>query len=665
MSLSSPRPPFRLRVPAIAASIALLVSGVSLTTGAAAFAEDGSSTPQTVQQEGGTAETGPETSGSGSEGDEADGAPTGSAEEGAAGDGTTAQGDASGENAPDEAASTNEAGTAEDPDPARPASDEPALESASPAYDALITGATTRNEAEPNDDRAKANSLPIGDTMRGTMKDRWEEDFYRITPSQDGRIKINFTFPTSVSGDAYGLEVLDSKGSRYYYFDLNGADAGGSRIAGTATFVPAGTAYIRISANYHDAVVGKQYSLRVDHTAGYVETEFNDDRATADPLAFGKTILGTSGDRWDEDFFVLNSSRSGSGTLNFTFPSSVSGDAYEVQLLDANGNQIHDFDLNSSHANGQKLQQLSLPFPAGQFFIRVSPNYHDAVVGKEYRLTFGQRLSPATPTISGALKPGSTLTAKPGTWGPAPVSLAYQWNRDGKAVAGATKSTYVLTAEDVGRSITVTVTGSKSGYTSASRTSAKKAIPTTFIDVPRNHKFYSEIQWMYDSGATTGIKTSRGLAYQPKADVTREAMAAFLYRQKAPGSYRPTGQHFADVPKNHKFYRQIEWMYDSGLSTGSMKNGKRVYNPKAGVSREAMAAFLYRLQGPENGAAPSTAPFVDVPQNHKFAKEIAWMRTTGLSTGNSTPSGKAYLPKDTVSREAMAAFLYRASRLRG
>ena len=42
------------------------------------------------------------------------------------------------------------------------------------------------------------------------------------------------------------------------------------------------------------------------------------------------------------------------------------------------------------------------------------------------------------PTIKGKAKVGKTLTALPGTWGPAPVTFTYQWLRNGKPIAGAT-----------------------------------------------------------------------------------------------------------------------------------------------------------------------------------------------------------------------------------
>ncbi|MFM6851773.1 MAG: hypothetical protein ACKOVB_21980 [Terrabacter sp.] len=81
-------------------------------------------------------------------------------------------------------------------------------------------------------------------------------------------------------------------------------------------------------------------------------------------------------------------------------------------------------------------------------------------------------LTAPTPTISGTKAVGYTLTAVPGTWGPAPVTLAYQWYRSGVAVTGATASTYALTTTDQAKTMTVRVTGTKAGYATAARTSA-------------------------------------------------------------------------------------------------------------------------------------------------------------------------------------------------
>jgi surface antigen len=76
------------------------------------------------------------------------------------------------------------------------------------------------------------------------------------------------------------------------------------------------------------------------------------------------------------------------------------------------------------------------------------------------------------PTITGTAKVGQTLTAKTGSWAPAPVTLAFQWSRNGKPVANATKSTYVITSADKGAAVSVVVTGTKAAYTSVAKVSA-------------------------------------------------------------------------------------------------------------------------------------------------------------------------------------------------
>ena len=88
------------------------------------------------------------------------------------------------------------------------------------------------------------------------------------------------------------------------------------------------------------------------------------------------------------------------------------------------------------------------------------------------------KLTTSTPTISGSPRVGNTLTAKPGKWGPKPVSFSYQWLRSGVPIAGATKDHYRVVQADAGTTLTVSVTGSKKGYASATVTSAPSAVVT-------------------------------------------------------------------------------------------------------------------------------------------------------------------------------------------
>lgn len=74
------------------------------------------------------------------------------------------------------------------------------------------------------------------------------------------------------------------------------------------------------------------------------------------------------------------------------------------------------------------------------------------------------------PGIGGSPQVGRTLTAVPGTWVPEGAHLGYQWFSASTAVPDATGATYVVRAEDIGRSIKVRVTATKDGV-ATSRTS--------------------------------------------------------------------------------------------------------------------------------------------------------------------------------------------------
>ena len=83
-----------------------------------------------------------------------------------------------------------------------------------------------------------------------------------------------------------------------------------------------------------------------------------------------------------------------------------------------------------------------------------------------------------TPTISGTPAAGQVLTAVPGTWSPT-ATLSYQWLRNGSAIGGATASTYTVTQSDAVQNLSVTVTGSASGFATTPKTSASVAVAAT------------------------------------------------------------------------------------------------------------------------------------------------------------------------------------------
>ncbi len=69
------------------------------------------------------------------------------------------------------------------------------------------------------------------------------------------------------------------------------------------------------------------------------------------------------------------------------------------------------------------------------------------------------------PVISGAAQVGATLTATAGTWAPAPAGVEYYWFRDDEEwIESATGATYVPTAADLGKKLTVLVAVNGEGY---------------------------------------------------------------------------------------------------------------------------------------------------------------------------------------------------------
>jgi secreted trypsin-like serine protease len=84
--------------------------------------------------------------------------------------------------------------------------------------------------------------------------------------------------------------------------------------------------------------------------------------------------------------------------------------------------------------------------------------------------------NPPTPTISGTFRVGSILTARPGSWSPAP-SFRYQWLRNGTPIGSpGTASTYKLTAADLNSTISVRVEASRTNYQPSGQTSGESAL---------------------------------------------------------------------------------------------------------------------------------------------------------------------------------------------
>lgn len=77
---------------------------------------------------------------------------------------------------------------------------------------------------------------------------------------------------------------------------------------------------------------------------------------------------------------------------------------------------------------------------------------------REAGMAPGAPVNLTKPVISGSPVVGATLTASTGTWTGSPTSYSYQWKENGVNIPDATNSSFVLTVNQAGDAITVTVT---------------------------------------------------------------------------------------------------------------------------------------------------------------------------------------------------------------
>gem|GEM_PF-1361572 len=180
--------------------------------------------------------------------------------------------------------------------------------------------------------------------------------------------------------------------------------------------------------------------------------------------------------------------------------------------------------------------------------------------------------------------------------------------------------------------------------------------PGPFSDVPDSHAFCGAIVWMANDGITQGYADG---SFKPTGAVTRQAMAAFLYRLDHPEGGAPPAceaKPLPDVPADSPFCGAIAWMVGEGI-TGGYADG--TFRPTAAITRQAMASFLFKLEFGGGAPVPPCvlpAPFADVPVAHPFCGQIDWMAGEGIAGGYADGTFK---PSAVITRQAMAAFLQR------
>ena len=135
-------------------------------------------------------------------------------------------------------------------------------------------------------------------------------------------------------------------------------------------------------------------------------------------------------------------------------------------------------------------------------------------------LTGAYKSDPCLPSLTNATAPlitgtgvvGKTLAINKGAWD-AGVTFTYQWKLDGANINGATAATYKPIASQVGKTITVVLTGTKAGYRTEVKNSSNNVVveaapvpPVVKAPTTVTIGGFAGNSWWAPSGFTVGIK---------------------------------------------------------------------------------------------------------------------------------------------------------------
>ncbi len=184
---------------------------------------------------------------------------------------------------------------------------------------------------------------------------------------------------------------------------------------------------------------------------------------------------------------------------------------------------------------------------------------------------------------------------------------------------------------------------------------ALAAAAPSFSDIGPNDTFYADVTWLASSGITTGWTDG---TFRPTAPVTREAVAAFMYRWLRHTAAIPacTGatRIFSDVDADNPFCAAIEFMQGLHLTTGFTDG---TFHPSDPVTREGLTAMLIRVFD-ISGTCPTGARiFSDVTATSPFCGYIEASYAMRIARG--WPDG-TFRPGLPVERQAVAAWLHGA-----
>lgn len=218
---------------------------------------------------------------------------------------------------------------------------------------------------------------------------------------------------------------------------------------------------------------------------------------------------------------------------------------------------------------------------------------------------------------------------------------------------------FTVTAEDGVTTASYTVTVTTAALPTPIKPAVDNTKPASdskpklpFTDVSTSDWFYSDVMFVYENGLFSGTDSR---SFSPNASMTRAMLVTVLYRLE--GEPVGTGSSsFSDVRSGSYYEKAVAWAAANGIVTGT---GSTSFSPDAKVTREQLAAILYRYaqyKKLDTDAGAKLDSFSDAGNVSGYASEaLSWAVSEGLING---ASGRL-MPKGDATRAQVAAILHR------
>lgn len=158
------------------------------------------------------------------------------------------------------------------------------------------------------------------------------------------------------------------------------------------------------------------------------------------------------------------------------------------------------------------------------------------------------------------------------------------------------------------------------------------------------------IDFCADNDLVNGKST---YSFAPKDNLTRGQLVAILYRAAGSPSVTGTTNPFNDVKTGDYYYNAVLWAYKNDVVNGT---GAGKFSPNANVTREQIAAILYRYMG-SPAATGSLSGYTDRSKISSWATTaMQWAIGKGYITGTSSTTLD---PRGQATRAQAAVMLHR------